>query len=61
MVDGSRDALLTTLRHTGALTYARRRAEDSAAQARAALDVLPPNECRDLLASLTDWTVRREK
>jgi octaprenyl-diphosphate synthase len=59
--DGSRDALLSTLRETGALAYARRRAEEFAAQARAALDVLPPNECRDLLAGLTDWTVRRDK
>jgi octaprenyl-diphosphate synthase len=59
--DGSRDALQATLRQTGALAYTRRRAEDYVAQARAALDVLPPNECRDLLANLTDWTIRREK
>jgi octaprenyl-diphosphate synthase len=59
--DASRDALLTTLRQTGALAYARRRAEDYAAQARTALEVLPPSDCRDVLASLTDWTVRREK
>lgn len=56
-----RDELVATLRRTGALAYARRRAEEFAARARSALEVLPPSECRDLLAAATDWTVRREK
>jgi len=58
---GRREELHATLRRTGALSYAKRRAEEFASKARAALDVLPPSECRDLLAAATDWTVRREK
>jgi octaprenyl-diphosphate synthase len=56
-----REALQPYLRQTGALSYARRRAEEHATAARDSLAVLPPGECRSLLLSLTDWTVRREK
>jgi octaprenyl-diphosphate synthase len=56
-----REAILPYLRQTNALAYARRRAEEYAAQAREALSILPMSEFRKLLESLTDWTVRREK
>lgn len=57
----SRDDLAGYLRQTGALGYARRRAEEYADRARSALNILPPSEYRTLLATMTDWTVRREK
>ncbi len=59
--EGSRESLLATLRQTGSLIYARRRAEEYAARARSALRHLPQSEYRTLLTNLTDWTIRREK
>jgi octaprenyl-diphosphate synthase len=59
--EGSRETLLATLRETGSLAYARRRAEEFASQARSALSPLPPSEFRTVLTHLTDWTTRREK
>ncbi|MFL5340684.1 MAG: polyprenyl synthetase family protein [Gemmataceae bacterium] len=56
-----RESLLPYLRESGALGFARRRAEEFADRARDALRVLPPSELRSLLETLTDWTVRREK
>jgi octaprenyl-diphosphate synthase len=58
---GSRESLLETLRQTGSLAYARRRAEEFASRARTALMPLQPSEYRTLLTNLTDWTIRREK
>jgi octaprenyl-diphosphate synthase len=56
-----RESLQPYLRETNALGYARRRAEEFAERAREALRSIPPSEPRTLLASLTDWTIRREK
>ncbi len=54
-----RELLKPDLLATGALAYARRRAEDLAARARAELDCLPPSPCRTLLESLTVRVVHR--
>ena len=51
------DALI----ESGSLAYAKRRAEEFARNARAALDPLPRGECRSILEQMTDWSVRREK
>lgn len=59
--DAARGEVVAKLRETGALAYAKRRAEEHAQQARAAVSVLPASECRAVLETLTDWTVRREK
>jgi octaprenyl-diphosphate synthase len=53
-------AVTAGLETTGAVEYARLRAETFAAEAAAELDGLPPSECRDLLRLLTDWAVRRD-
>lgn len=55
-----RAAVAAGLEQTGAVDYARDRAETLAAEAAAELDGLPPSECRDLLRLLTQWAVRRE-
>jgi octaprenyl-diphosphate synthase len=55
-----REQLQPYLARTGSIGYARRRAEELAAKARAALDVLPASESRSVLAQLTDWAIRRE-
>ncbi len=52
--------LLSLLRKSGSLTYARHRAEQFAAQARSNLDLLPDSEFRDVLSDLTEWCIRRE-
>jgi octaprenyl-diphosphate synthase len=57
----ARQALLPLLQETGSLEYARDRAEEFSAQARACLVNLPASEFRTILHHLTDWTVRREK
>src|SRR5262249_28828788 len=54
-----RAALAPLLAASDALGYARRRAEEFAAQARAELACLPPSECRALLELLTDRVVHR--
>jgi octaprenyl-diphosphate synthase len=54
-----REALAPHLDESGALRYARRRAEDFAAQARAELSCLPPSECRGILEGLTARVVYR--
>ncbi|HLW65435.1 MAG TPA: polyprenyl synthetase family protein [Gemmataceae bacterium] len=57
----ARQALLPLLQETGSLDYARDRAEEFSAQARACLVNLPLSDFRSILHHLTDWTVRREK
>lgn len=52
--------LIGVLREAGSLAYARRRAEEYAASARAALNAVPDSEYRSALADLTDWCIRRE-
>jgi octaprenyl-diphosphate synthase len=54
-------AVAAGLARTGAVEYARQRADDLAAEAAAELDALPPSECRELLGLLTHWAVKREK
>lgn len=60
--DPARRAKVTdALIESGSLVYAKRRAEEFARSARAALEPLPAGECRSILESMTDWSVRREK
>jgi octaprenyl-diphosphate synthase len=54
-----RDALRPLLIETGALGYARRRAEQIAAQARAELACLSPSPFRDILETLAEHVVNR--
>jgi octaprenyl-diphosphate synthase len=56
-----RERLAPYLAATGAVSYARRRAEELAARARGELEGLPPSESRAVLEEVTEWTVRREK
>jgi len=55
-----REALGPDLRASGALSYARQRALDFAARARADLSCLPPSRSRTLLETLCDRVVNRE-
>jgi octaprenyl-diphosphate synthase len=55
-----RDALRPFLVDGGGLAYARRRAEELAAEARAELACLPPSPCRSILEALTDRVVHRK-
>jgi octaprenyl-diphosphate synthase len=54
-----REALAPFLAEAEALAYARNRAEEFAAQARAELACLDPSECRAILESLTAQVVNR--
>jgi octaprenyl-diphosphate synthase len=54
-----RESLEPYLARSDALDYARQRAEDCAARARAELDCLPPSEFRSILEILTDRVVHR--
>jgi len=54
-----RSVLARELEASGAIAYARRRAESFAARAAADLDCLPPSECRSILELLTDRVVNR--
>ncbi len=54
-----RAALTRELETSGALAYARRRAEAFAARAAADLACLPPSSCRTILATLTERVVNR--
>jgi octaprenyl-diphosphate synthase len=56
-----REALRPLLTDVGAFPYAGRRAEDFANRARRELDCLPPSECRDILAGLTQRVVHRNR
>jgi octaprenyl-diphosphate synthase len=53
--------VLTALRHTDSLTYARQRAEELASEARHSLADLPDTDARQALELLTEWAIRREK
>ncbi len=53
--------VLLALEKTQSLSYARRKAEEFARLARQELDCLPRGECRTILETMTDWSVRREK
>ena len=54
-----RAALARELEASGAIAYARRRAESFAARALADLDCLPSSKCRSLLEMLTERVVHR--
>jgi octaprenyl-diphosphate synthase len=54
-----REALRPCLIEGGGLEYARRRAEELAAQARGELSCLPPSPCRSILEALTERVVHR--
>jgi octaprenyl-diphosphate synthase len=54
-----REACRPYLAESDALDYAARRAEEFAAEARAALDCLPSSQCRSILELLTDRVVHR--
>jgi octaprenyl-diphosphate synthase len=54
-----REALLPFLAASDAIDYARRRAEEFAALARAELECLPPSPCRSLLEQATTGVVHR--
>jgi octaprenyl-diphosphate synthase len=54
-----REALRPYLAETDALAYARNRAEDFAARARAELSCLPASPCRGVLETLTERVVHR--
>jgi octaprenyl-diphosphate synthase len=56
-----REVLKPYLVDSGAIDYARRRAEEFADQARAELDCLPPSECRTVLEVLADQVVHRNR
>ena len=55
-----REALHPCLVEGGGLAYARRRAEELAAQARAELTCFPPSPCRSILETLTERVVHRK-
>jgi octaprenyl-diphosphate synthase len=55
-----REMILPYLKESGAIAYARARAEGFAAQAAAELDCLPPSEARGVLSDLTEQVVHRE-
>lgn len=59
-VPDSLPELTALLRETGSFAHARERAEEYAASARSALNVLPDSEYRTALADLTEWCIRRE-
>jgi octaprenyl-diphosphate synthase len=54
-----RDALRPLLAESGALGYAQRRAEETAAAAKAELSCLPPSTCRGILEVLAERVVHR--
>lgn len=53
--------VLAALKTAGSLLYAKRRADEFARAARAALAGLPRTEARAVLETLPEWAVRREK
>jgi octaprenyl-diphosphate synthase len=55
-----REALRPLLAEAGSLDYARGRALELAARARAELDVLPPSPCRGVLEAMAERVVHRE-
>jgi octaprenyl-diphosphate synthase len=52
--------VLLALEETQSLLYARRRAEEFARSARQELECLPRSDCRAILETICDWSVRRE-
>jgi octaprenyl-diphosphate synthase len=59
--DGLGRRVLTALDKTHSLIYARRRAEEFARAACGELQCIPPTDCRAILESLAEWSIRREQ
>ncbi|HEY3789929.1 MAG TPA: polyprenyl synthetase family protein [Urbifossiella sp.] len=55
------DRIRAALERTQSVAYSRRRAEEFARSARLELECLPRSECRSILETIADWSVRREK
>ena len=60
MAAAQAEPLRPLLLESDALEYARGRAEDFAARARAELECLPASECRFILEMLTERVIRRD-
>jgi octaprenyl-diphosphate synthase len=59
--EGLSRRVLLAMEKTQSVAYARRRADEFARAARQELECLPRSECRAILESLCDWSVRRER
>jgi octaprenyl-diphosphate synthase len=59
--DGLGGRVLSALEKAQSVAYSRRRAEEYARAARADLECLPRSECRTILETVAEWSVRREK
>jgi octaprenyl-diphosphate synthase len=57
----ARRAMLAAVERCGSISFARKRADELARQARQQLDCLPMSEARTQLELLTEWAVRRDK
>ena len=53
--------VLHALEKTQSVAYAKRRAEEFARLAKQELECLPRSECRTILETVAEWSVRREK
>ncbi len=53
--------VLAAMEKTQSVAYAKRKAEELARAAKSELECLPRTECRTVLESVADWSVRREK
>lgn len=53
--------VLQALEKTQSVAYAKRRAEEFAKLAKQELECLPRSECRTILETVAEWSVRREK
>ena len=60
-VEGLGPRVLAALEKTQSVAYAKRRAEEFARAAKQELECLPRSECRTILETVADWSVRREK
>ncbi len=59
--DGLGLRVLHALEKTQSVAYAKRKAEEFARAAKQELECLPRTECRAILETVADWSVRREK
>ena len=59
--DGLGLRVLAALEKTQSVAYAKRRAEEFAKLAKQELECLPRSECRTILETVAEWSVRREK
>ncbi|QJW95550.1 polyprenyl synthetase family protein [Frigoriglobus tundricola] len=59
--DGLGLRVLAALEKTQSVAHAKRRADEFARAARQELECLPRSECRTILETVAEWSVRREK